>query len=132
MNFSHRTLILAAGTIWLAIGVMLLSIGLSLTTVGFLIALAIGVGYLKGRFVLAKAAAKQVVRITSLKAPLSLKHLYSKGYYILIACMMGLGMSLRFLPVPNSVRAFVDITVGIALIMGALQYYFLAVRVKAS
>lgn len=129
---SHRMLIFSAGSVWLAVGTLLLCIGISLTNLMPLMLIAGGIGYLKGRFVMARAANKQVARITALQTPLSFRQMYTKGYYLLILFMMGLGMSLRFLPVPQNVRAFVDIAVGIALIMGALQYYISAVRLRTS
>lgn len=123
---SHRTLIFCAGTLWLIIGIFLLITGVSLTNLTPLLLSATAVGYLKGRFILSKSAKKQVKRICGLKAPLSFKHLYSKGYYFLIFGMMAMGMGLRFLPFPTAVRAFVDIVVGLALMIGALQYYLSA------
>ncbi|MCH9611068.1 MAG: hypothetical protein S4CHLAM81_00210 [Chlamydiales bacterium] len=126
---SHRTLIFLAGTLWLIIGVSLLGVGLTLSDALPLFAAATAVGYAKGRFVMSKAARKQVIRIASLEAPTSIANLYSKPFYFLILGMMGLGMSLRFLPVPPAVRAFVDVAVGIALVIGAIQYYVSALRV---
>lgn len=130
MKLSHRTLIFLAGTLWLLIGVSLLGVGLTLSDALPLLAAAIAIGYMKGRLVLSKAAQKQVLRISSLDNPASITKLYSKGFYFLILGMMGLGMSLRFLPVPSAVRAFVDVTVGIALVIGAIQYYVSAIRVS--
>ena len=129
MKVSQRTLIFMAGTLWLLIGLSLLGVGLSLTDALPLLAVAIGVGYAKGRFVMARAAKKQVLRISKLESITHIKNLYSKPFYFLILGMMGLGMSLRFLPVPPSARAFVDVTVGIALVIGAIQYYVSALRV---
>ncbi len=128
MKVSHRTLIFLAGTLWLLIGLSLLGIGLSLSDALPLLAIATAVGYAKGRFVMSRAAQKQAARISNLPAPVHIKNLYSAPFYFLILGMMGLGMSLRFLPVPHSVRAFVDVAVGIALVIGAIQYYVSALR----
>lgn len=88
-----------------------------------LVLLALIVGFLKGRTVMAKAARRQVKRILSLQNPTSLKNLYSPAYYILILVMIGFGMILRFLPVTIDVRGAIDCAIGCALINGALQYF---------
>lgn len=80
-------------------------------------------GYLKGRFVLSKSVKRQVTRISLLPNPTSLNKIYSPGYYLLIASMMGLGMVLRFLPIGIDTRGAIDLTIGAALINGALLYF---------
>jgi len=88
-----------------------------------LITLSLIVGYFKGKMVLAKSVKRQLTRIKTLPDPSSLKYLYSKGYYILIASMMFLGMVMRFLPITVDTRGFVDIAIGAALINGAMLYF---------
>lgn len=84
---------------------------------------ALFVGYLKGRYVLSKSAKRQLQRIQGLPNPASLTLLYSKGYYILIASMMVLGMSLRFFPITLDTRGAIDVAIGAALINGSLLFF---------
>lgn len=81
------------------------------------------VGYLKGKMVLAKSVHRQIKRIDSLQNPAHLKHLYSKGYYLLVALMICLGMVLRFLPITLDTRGAIDMAIGAALINGAVLYF---------
>lgn len=152
MNFKHSTLITLSGLVWLAVGTSLLSLGLNLLLSGtqtgqlltnpypwleglapilgsleyaavILIALGLFIGYFKGRYVLAKSAEKGVVHIRSLPAPAPLHKMYSIKNYVLIALMMGLGMSIKALGIPSDIRGFIDIAVGAALIQGAVAYF---------
>ncbi len=88
-----------------------------------IITCALLLGYLKGRMVLAKSVKRQIKRIETLPNPSPLKHLYGKGYYLLIAVMISLGMSLRFLPISLDTRGAVDIVIGSALINGSMLYF---------
>src|ERR1700722_20240053 len=122
----HRTLICISGLVWLAIGIFLLTFGISLVIgtlhnlpfeqrfslvrsfgalcrsnengVVVLLALALLIGSMKGRFVLSKSAGTQIARILSFSPPVPFSRIYSLGYYLLIALMIGMGMMLRFLP----------------------------------
>lgn len=84
---------------------------------------ALFVGYLKGRYVLAKSAKRQLRRIQGLPNPASITLLYSKGYYILIASMMLLGVLLRFFPITLDTRGSIDVAIGSALINGSLLFF---------
>jgi hypothetical protein len=88
-----------------------------------MITIALLVGYFKGKMVLAKSVNRQIKRIETLPKPASLKHLYSKGYYLLIALMICLGMSMKFLPITLDTRGAIDIAIGSALINGAMLYF---------
>jgi hypothetical protein len=152
MKFKHPTLILFCGLMWLAIGVFLMSLGMHLVltqlrfpsfvqghfsllryltlyvgnpanTAILLITGALIVGYIKAKMVLAKSVQRQVKRISTLPNPSPLKLLYGKGYYLLIGCMILLGISLRFWPITQDTRGTIDITIGSALIHGAMLYF---------
>ncbi len=146
---NHRAWIVISGFIWFFMGAFLLYKGLLLITqaafqVGSLcyqlqgifktpqqaatIFMAIGLllGFLKGRFVLAKTVKRVVNRITSLPLPIRLKDAYSPAYWILIGSMMLLGMTFRFLPIPVDLRGVIDIAIGSALINGAMLYFRMA------
>ncbi len=160
MKLSHSKLIMISGLVWFAIGVYLLQMGLNLLIEGIanadtagaryplfnalkdylgsvqtvalsLVVVALFIGYFKGRYVLGKSAAKGVERILTFPNPAHLKNLYSAKYYILIAVMISLGMSMRFFGVSNDVRGFVDAIIGSALINGAMIYFKLAQGVRA-
>ncbi len=150
LKLSHRTLIILSGMVWLAVGCSLLWVGLHLLIEGTqlenslkyplftkmapyiggveqaalaLIVLGLYIGYMKGRFVLGKAAAKGIDRIRTFPNPTSIRDIYSRKYYLLLGGMVLLGMSIKWLGVPQDVRGFVDVAIGSALINGALHYF---------
>ena len=153
---SHATMITLSGALWLAIGLMLLRIGVNLLlppqaesiavgpVINFLtpllgghklallslIALALMVGYLKGRFVLGKAAKKGVERILAFPNPTHLTNLYSPRYLILLGVMVALGFSIKYLGIPHDIRGSIDIAIGIALLTGSLIYFRIAAALR--
>jgi hypothetical protein len=150
---SHSFLAFFSGLIWMAVGVWLLQLGLNLLmtslspahvieanhypliksissftggweqTVVMLIALGLLIGHFKGRYVLGKSAKKGIQRITSFPNPTSFSNIYSAKYYILLAVMIGLGISIKFFGVPKDIRGFIDVAIGAALINGAVIYF---------
>lgn len=153
LKFSHTTLIVISGCIWLCVGLVLLPLGLNFLTestahytengvtafpllhqlIGFgmeaeqaailLIALGLFIGYLKGKYVLAKSALKGIERILQFPSPVSLQRIYSKKYYILLGGMLAMGLSIKFFGFQLDVRGFVDVTIGSALINGSMVYF---------
>jgi hypothetical protein len=126
----HRGWIAFSGFLWFAIGGSLLYKGLKFISLGpsqemgtMLIALGLAIGFLKGRFVLSKTVARVSSRIASLPLPIRFKDAFSKSYWILIGCMMALGMLFRFLPISVEVRGVIDVAIGSALINGAMLYF---------
>lgn len=136
----HRSWIAVSGFTWFLIGASLLFKGLELIaqaalpqkTATSLIALGLLVGFLKGRFVLSKTVRRVVTRIASLPAPIRFKDAYAPSYWILIAGMTSLGMLFRFLPIPIDIRGTIDVTIGSALINGAVLYFRACRSVPAS
>jgi hypothetical protein len=158
LKLSHKTLIIISGLIWLAVGSFLLPLGLNFllqavensrlhtmenypllnlfsklasnaeNSVIIIIVIAMMIGYSKGRFVLGKSAIKGVERIRSFPNPTSLSNIYSAKYYILLALMIGLGMSMKYLGIPADVRGLIDVAIGSALINGAMIYFRLALQ----
>lgn len=152
-KLSHTTLIVISGAIWMAVGCFLLPLGLNLLVGGIvpeqlrqgaeyplvdvlapffgarensilvLIVFGLYVGYLKGRHVLGKSARRGIARIQAFPNPTSLANIYAWPYYLLLALMVGLGMSIKYLGIPNDIRGVVDITIGAALINGAMIYF---------
>lgn len=144
----HRTVFLLSGMLWLMVGIFLLSLGLrfllsslnplemptSFSVLAFfgkdkqngaffLITIGLLLGFLKGKYILSKTVAREVKRVSALPNPTTIKNIYSKKYYILLASMMGLGFLMRHLPISLDTRGFVDITIGAALINGARLYF---------
>jgi hypothetical protein len=145
-KLSHKSLIAVSGLIWLAIGCYLLSLGVhflvdpsidraSLPILGslapfvggleeaaiFIIMLSLFVGYMKGRYVLSKSANRGIERIKTLPNPTSFAQIYSPKYYLLLAGMICLGVLARF--VSTDFRGLVDVTIGAALVNGAMIYF---------
>lgn len=147
MKIRHGVAIVLSGIIWMGIGVLLLIKGFSLLLhpvddksaflipyMGsfaaqkeqaslVLVSLGLLIGFFKGRFMLAKAAAKVIARILSLPNPLPFASLYTRSYVILISSMMILGMSLRFVQIPYDIKGVIDVAIGSALINGSAYYF---------
>jgi hypothetical protein len=149
LKLSHANLTFFSGAIWMCIGVFLLQVGLNLLLLthivegqastpilkwfeGFftrqesaivIIALALYIGFLKGKYVLAKTVNRGISHIQNLPNPAAIQKVYGKKYFMLIAFMMCLGMGIKFFGVPNDIRGAIDVAVGAALIHGAIHYF---------
>lgn len=152
LKLSHAALVFISGLVWLAVGCFLLPLGLKLLLKSaavaaletgsypllntltpylggtqqvalLLIVLGLMIGYVKSNKILSKSVHRSVERIKSFSNPTSLGNLYSRGYYILFASMVLLGMSIRFLGVADDIRGLIDVAVGAALINGAILYF---------
>ncbi len=156
MRIKQIPLIVLSGLTWFAIGIFLMTLGLNFLTeaakdktVSFflidslsklagnreqasllLIVIGLAVGFAKGRLVLAKSAARVVRRILSLPNPVPLSQAYSKGYLMLIAGMVLMGMSLKWLQLPIDIRGVVDVAIGSALMNGAIAFIRLADTIR--
>lgn len=154
MRLGYIPAIMLAGLIWLIVGSLLTVKGIFLAaslvnepypafisyinsvcknienSILYLVLGALTIGFLKARFVFAKTVKKFVARILLTPSPLKLKNVFSVKYLILIGSMMLLGMLMKVLPIAKDVRTFIDLTVGTALINGALQYFRQAALLK--
>lgn len=148
MVITKRFIITMSGLIWLVMGVVLMSKGLQflvassnlshgyppliakLTSLAggteqaalFLIVVALFLGFVKGRGVLAASAKKSIHRICSLEEKISFRHLFTGRYLLLMALMIGMGRSMTYFNVSLDIRGFIDVVVGSALIHGALSF----------
>lgn len=95
-----------------------------------IIGICLMLGYLKGHFALGRSVKSGVQRILTYPNPSEIKNLYGKKYYALIALMMGLGIALRILNLPQDVHGAIDLVIGSALLKGALSYYKYALAEK--
>lgn len=150
LKFSHSTLSWISGGIWLLVGFFLLQLGLrlmlepaNLTEEGYtpllsaiaglaggyyeaaaaMIAIALYIGFLKGKHLLQKSARQGVERIRTFPNPAPIQNIYSAKYYILLGGMILLGFSMRFIGFPNDIRGMIDVAIGAALINGAVAYF---------
>jgi hypothetical protein len=142
----YKSWIVVSGLFWAAAGFSLLYKGLHLISQGALgpdgayslsaswfgggergatalVALGLLVGFIKGRFVLAKTVKRVCGRILSLSLPIRIGQVYSSSYVVLIGSMILLGMTLRFLPIPLDVRGVIDVAIGSALLNGSMFYF---------
>jgi hypothetical protein len=140
LKCSHATLVYLSGLVWLVVGIALLRLGLVLlmgsgmeaTLLTIVGVAAFVVGYFKGRFVLGKSAVKGVERIRQMPNPSPISQIYSPKYYILLGGMILLGVSIKYLGLPNGVRGFIDVAIGMALLTGALIYFRHAAALRTS
>lgn len=151
MKLSPTAAIISSGAFWLIIGLFLLIKGLNLIVLathaqhfavkaaliphlaswvggieqGALVLIAFGllIGLVKGRFVLAKTVKRVVAHILSLAPAIKLNEIYTTRYLLLIACMVMLGVGIRFLGLPADIHGLIDVAIGSALINGAMVYF---------
>lgn len=148
-KFSHRVLISLSGALWLAVGFYLMPLGIhflvqsayeggenlpllnSLSRMGVsaesaslvLIALGLAVGYGKCRAIFSKTVQKGVAHIRALPKKAPITAVYTPKYLLLLAIMVLLGLSMKWLSVPLDIRGFVDVAVASALINGSMLYF---------
>lgn len=156
-KLTHSTLIFISGVVWLAVGTGLLTLGLKLLTAAaqgeegyypllgalssymggmaqtalFFIVIGLSLGYSKSKYVLSKSVKRSVTRIQSFPNPTQLSNIYSRGYYLLLGGMIGLGLSIKFLGIPNDIRGLIDTAVGAALLNGSMLYFRLGWKMKS-
>ncbi len=157
MHLSKTTWIAISGVIWFIVGVGLLTLGLNFIVFkaqieahettsliaklspiaggreqAALVLIVIGLilGFMKGRFVFVKTVKKVVERILKLELPIKFSQVYSKGYLILIGGMVMLGMSMKWLGLPDEVRGLIDVAIGSALMNGAMAYFRVALVIN--
>ncbi len=92
---------------------------------GISIGTALVIGYVKGRFVLRKAARKAVARLAQQGDTAPLRTVFPTKLVVLVASMMALGLALRSAPYPEGVKYWlVGILypgIGMALLWGAWE-----------
>jgi hypothetical protein len=121
---NRRTHLLMSAVLWTTIGVLLTVKG------GFrliqqndwqaLIAVAAFLaGSLKSYFILDKSARRGITRILTFKNGTCLGAVYSVKTWILVLCMMGMGVILRNSSFPAGLLSFLYLTVGWALLLSS-------------
>jgi protoheme ferro-lyase len=137
-NYNAPVLAGIALVFWLALGGMLLSRGVeSLLRVPepgwqiFLVAVGLAFGIYKGWDILAPVSRRNLLRLRRLPQPSPVWMVFGRATWYIILLMMVLGMSLRFLPLPDGLRAGVLIAVGTGMLIGAANYVRLFHLVRA-
>lgn len=155
LKLSHSAMTFISGAVWLAIGIFLLQLGLNLLFVQLfdlrsttpllnllrgllnhqeaavlIAAIALYIGFLKGKHVLTKAANRGIERTLTLPNPAPIHQIYSRQYYLLIGIMVLLGISIKFLGLPNDIRGAIDIAIGSALINGSIHYFRVGFKLR--
>lgn len=147
MKIRQGVAIILSGSIWMVVGVFLLTKGFSLllhpllgqkplllpyiNSFGVraeqaslvLVTLGLFIGFLKGRLILAKTAAKVIKRILGLPNPCSLFSIYARSYLILLSSMILLGISMKWFSIPYDIKGVVDVAIGSALTNGSAFYF---------
>lgn len=146
LKLSHCNMAFFSGAVWLAIGAFLLQLGLNLlflpASTGdstpflslflqyvsraeaaiMITVVALYIGFLKGKHVLAKTANRTLAQIRSLPNPAPIHKMYDKKYCLLLGIMILLGMSIKYMGIPNDIRGTIDVIIGSALINGGVHY----------
>lgn len=122
------------GCLWIFAGFMLLRKGVYFLFVreegltdpkwGFaLIGLAIIIGFFKGRILLKKAAKRIIEKISIIQGSVSYKQALERRSLLMMAVMIGLGLTLNRLPILPWVRGLIDLTIGTALLQGSVFFF---------
>jgi hypothetical protein len=124
----RRTHLFMSAFLWTAIGLLLLAKGAyrlrQLTdwqphVVALVVALAILAGSLKAYFILDKSAQRGIERILFFKDGTCLGAVYSWKTWIMVLCMMGMGVILRNSSIPLILLCFLYFTIGWALLLSS-------------
>ncbi len=98
-----------------------------------LMIIALFLGMLKGRKVMAKAALRVIQRWSMIHGEkISFSKVLDQKMWILIGCMVLLGIGLNYIGFPHDIRGVIDIAVGSALLQGALVYFKASSQLKKS
>jgi hypothetical protein len=128
---SRRTLILSAAITWGLVGGFLSLRAVfwfkspSPSVLGLAI-LALGLGFLKGRFIFSRLARRNIQRIGELsphKERICLFAFQAIQSYVIIVGMMALGILLRHSSLPRVYLAVLYLAIGSALIYASFEYW---------
>ncbi|WP_303672777.1 hypothetical protein [Vampirovibrio chlorellavorus] len=121
-----------AFTLWLVGGIILFSRGTSflaespaihnIPLLAGLVAVALAIGFGKGKFVLAKTSLKNIERLNQFNQPQRPINVYSLRSWIMIALMVSISVALNVFQVQNIVRGPINLGIGFALIISSLAY----------
>lgn len=118
--------------LWLAGGLLMLARGAwrfaearTATPPGLLwgaIAVAVLVGWVKGRFILSRTSRRNIARLAALEVPLRPVQVYTVRSWMLIGLFMLAGLSLGWMGAPLVWRGAVGVAVGLGLVLSSFAY----------
>ncbi|PHR30645.1 MAG: hypothetical protein COA36_01155 [Desulfotalea sp.] len=116
-----KTILLLSAGLWTLIGCMLISKGLyrlsPLPEYKLLIIVSAAVAAIfKSKFILDRAAVKGINRIRTFKDGTCLGAVYSVKTWLMVLCMIGMGVILRSSSLPMTLLSFIYLTIGLALV----------------
>ena len=128
---SRRTLVLTAASLWSLAGLVLIAraafwIDYHSATLIALSILAAIAGLLKGKFVLAKIAKRNVARIRELsphKSKICIFAFQAIQSYLIVLAMITAGILLRLSPLPRPWLALLYVAIGAALEWASVVYW---------
>lgn len=149
MDYPKRSLTQLAGFIWAVTGVLLLVKGLRLLIESsqfgahtsalmqklspiaggsegaalLLVSIALFIGFVKGRVILARSAKRTMDHLVAVGKNAGLKDLFTVRYIAIIALMMLLGRAMNWLNLESDLRGTIDVAVGAALIHGSMAFF---------
>jgi hypothetical protein len=131
-KLARKQLMTLAFFLWLVGGLVLTGMGITALQAatpgwepwvwGGSIAVALIIGFGKGKFVLAKTSQRNIDRLNQLPEPQKPIHVYSVRSWVMISLMVLISLSLTWLDAPMEWRGLVRLAVGFALIMSSLAY----------
>jgi hypothetical protein len=141
MKLSPKAHLTIAGLLWTVVGAGLLTMGgvfwFHFPYLGFLDrehlaigGLAMGIGLVKGIFVLDRTANRVIERVETLSEPNPLKsigQMFGVKTIALILAMMGIGVVLRIAGVSFEIRGLIYLAVGVALLWSCRRYWQAAI-----
>ncbi|MGB3223632.1 MAG: hypothetical protein WBB23_12590 [Desulforhopalus sp.] len=123
---NKRTHLFLSAILWTGVGLMLIAKGgfrLSYLEVwdrqALIIFLALLAGSFKAYFILDKSAGRVINRILNFKDGTCLGAVYSVKTWILVLCMMGMGVILRNSALPVNLISLLYLTIGWALLLSS-------------
>lgn len=141
-GLTRRQHLWIAGIIWTVVGAGLLTMGMKFwfqfPYLGFLDAkhfglgaIALLIGWLKGRFVLDRTAEQVIDRASALQEPNPIKsvfQLFGVKTIALIVLMMTIGLGLRVAGVGYETRGLIYLSVGAALLWSCRRYWMASAK----
>ena len=94
----------------------------STAMLALIIAVAMAIGYGKGKFVLSKTSQRNLERIDQFTEPKKPIQVYSVRSWIIIGLMVGISVTLSVLNTPLLWRGGINLAIGFALIISSLAY----------
>lgn len=148
-NMKRYQALLFSGGIWFFGGLSLLSKGLRFLATPpqgiaessiqayqnqavFYVAIALLIGFIKGRFILSKTVKRIFSRLSSMKEPISLLSIYDQKTAVILLVMFFLGGLMGRLPISLFTRGVIDFAIGSALMHGAILFIRLAFQSRKS